>query len=68
MNGNRVSHSNKKTKRKFSPNLQIKKFYVPEWDEWVVLKVSAAGMRTIDKKGIYNALVEAGEKGNLNRW
>lgn len=68
MNGNRVSHSNKKTKRKFAPNLQIKKFYVPEWDEWVVLKVSAAGMRTIDKKGIYNALVEAGEKGNLNRW
>lgn len=68
MNGNSVSHSNRKSKRTFAPNLQIKKFYVPEWDEWVILKVSAAGMRTIDKKGIYAALVEAGEKGNLNRW
>lgn len=68
MNGNSVSHSNRKSKRTFAPNLQIKKFYVPEWDEWVVLKVSAAGMRTIDKKGIYAALVEASEKGNLNRW
>ena len=65
MHGNNVSHSNKKTKE---PNLKIKKFYVPEWDEWVVLKVSAAGMRTINKKGIYQAILDASEKGNLERW
>ena len=66
--GNNVSHSNRKTKRTFKPNLQIKRFYVPEWDEWVVLKVSAAGLRTIDKKGIYQAILDASAQGNLNRW
>ena len=66
--GNNVSHSNKRTKRTFEPNLKIKKFYVPEWDEWVVLKVSAAGLRTINKKGIYAAIMDAAKKGNLNRW
>ena len=68
MHGNKVSHSNKKTKRTFEPNLKIKKFYVPEWDEWIVLKVSAAGMRTINKKGIYAAIMESAEKCNLERW
>lgn len=68
ISGNHVSHSNKRTKRKFYPNLQIKKFYVPEWDEWVVLKVSAAGLRTINKKGIYQAMVDAEREGHLNRW
>ena len=68
MSGNKVSHSNRKTKRTFKPNLQIKRFYVPEWDEWVVLKVSAAGLRTIDKKGIYQAILDASAQGNLNRW
>ena len=68
MHGNNVSHSNKKTKRTFEPNLKIKKFYVPEWDEWIVLKVSAAGLRTINKKGVYAAILEASEKGNLERW
>ncbi len=63
--GNNVSHANNKTKRKFRPNLHIKKFYVPELDEWVSLKVSAHGMRIINKKGIYNALVDASEKGVL---
>ena len=66
--GNNVSHSNKKTKRTFSPNLKIKKFYVPEWDEWIVLKVSAAGLRTIDKKGILKAMEDASVAGHLNRW
>lgn len=65
--GNKVSHSNKRTRRTFEPNLQIKKFFVPEMDEWVTLKVSAAGLRTINKKGIYNAMVEASEKGHLFR-
>ncbi len=61
--GNKVSHSNHKTKRKFYPNLQSKKFYVPEEDAWITLKVSAAGIRTIHKKGIYAALKDASLKG-----
>jgi large subunit ribosomal protein L28 len=61
--GNNVSHSNIKTKRKFHPNLQTKRFYIPEEDKWVTLKVSAAGIRTINKKGISEALKEAKEKG-----
>jgi large subunit ribosomal protein L28 len=52
MSGNKVSHSNRKTKRKFYPNLLVKKFYVAEDDKWVTMKVSAAGLRIIDKKGI----------------
>ncbi len=58
MVGNKVSHSNVKTKRRFYPNLQTKKFYIPEEDAWVVLKVSASAIRTINKKGIYNYLKE----------
>lgn len=53
MVGNNVSHSNIKTKRRFYPNLQTKKFYIPELDKWVTLKVSAAAIRTINKKGAY---------------
>ena len=63
--GNNVSHANNKTKRKFNPNLHTKKFYVPELDEWIWLKMSAHGMRNINKKGIYKCLVEASEKGIL---
>ena len=66
--GNNVSHSNKITKRTFQPNLKIKRFFVPEWNEWVVLKVSAAGLRTINKKGIYQAIIDADVEGNLSRW
>jgi len=61
--GNHVSHSNIKTKRKFYPNLQKKRFYVPEEDRWVTLTVSASGIRTISKKGILAALKDAKEKG-----
>jgi large subunit ribosomal protein L28 len=61
--GNSVSHSNTRTKRKFQPNFQTKKFYIPEEDKWVTLRVSAAGIRTINKKGITAALKEAKEKG-----
>ncbi|CAG5083530.1 50S ribosomal protein L28 [Parvicella tangerina] len=50
--GNHVSHSNRKTKRKFHPNLLTKRFFVPETGEYVTLKVSAAGLRIINKKGI----------------
>ena len=50
--GNNVSHSNRKTKRKFNPNLQTKKFFIPESGEWITLKVSTSALRTIDKNGI----------------
>jgi len=63
--GNNVSHSKRKTKRKFYPNLQTKKFFVPEEDKWVTLKVSAAALRTIDKNGISATMKEAKQKGFL---
>ncbi len=61
--GNKVSHSNIKTKRRFYPNLQVKKFFIPEEDRWVTLKVSAAGIRNISKNGISACLKEAKTKG-----
>lgn len=65
MVGNNVSHSNRKTKRKFYPNLQTKKFFIPESGEWITLKVSANALRTIDKKGITAVLKEALENDNV---
>lgn len=65
MGGHTVSHSNIKTKRRFLPNLQTKRFYLPEEDKWITLKVSADGLRTINKRGLYNVVKElraAGEK------
>ncbi len=50
--GNKISHSNIKTKRKFYPNLQKKRFFIPEENRWVELKVSTSAIRTISKKGI----------------
>ena len=63
MVGNNVSHALNRTKRRFYPNLQTKKFFIPEEDRWVTLKVSAAGIRNINKKGITACLKEAKEKG-----
>ena len=63
ISGNNISHSHKKTKRKFYPNLQKKKFFVPETGEWVTLKVSTSAIRTINKKGIYTYLKELEKKG-----
>ena len=63
--GNNVSHSKKRTRRKFYPNLFDKKFYLTEEERWVNLKVSAKGMRIINKKGLKPALIEAKEKGFL---
>ena len=65
MVGNNVSHANNKTKRRFYPNLQTKKFFVPETGETVILKVSANAIRTIDKKGIAAVLSEAKANGNI---
>jgi len=63
MTGNNVSHSNRRTKRKYYPNLFVKKFFVPEDNSWVTLKVSAAGLRNINKNGITASLNEAIDKG-----
>ena len=65
VSGNNVSHSNKKTKRKFYPNLQTKKFYIPEEDKWVTLKVSTSALRNINKKGISAVMSEAKAQGHL---
>lgn len=65
MVGNNVSHSQRKTKRKFYPNLFDKKFYIPEEDMYITLRVSASALRTINKKGISACLKEAREKGFL---
>ena len=50
--GNSVSHSNIKTKRRFLPNLQTKRFFFAEEDRWVTMKVSAEAIRTINKNGL----------------
>lgn len=62
--GNNVSHANNKTKRRFLPNLQEKSFWVPEENRYVTLRVSARGIRTIDKVGIKAVLdkIRANEK------
>lgn len=61
--GNNVSHSKRKTKRRFLPNLNTKKYYIPEIDKWVTLKLSASAMRTINKMGIYEFLKKQEKKG-----
>jgi large subunit ribosomal protein L28 len=63
--GNNVSHSKRRTKRKFQPNLFMKKYYIPEEGRWVSLKISASGIRLISKKGISTVLKEAKEKGYI---
>ncbi len=65
--GNSVSHSNIKTRRRFYPNLQTKRFFIPEEDRWICLKVSTEAIRNINKKGISACLKEAREKGFLNK-
>ena len=63
--GNNVSHSNRKTKRRFNPNLQTKRFFLPDTGEWITLKVSTSAMRTIDKIGINAALDRLFKKGSI---
>ena len=65
LNGYRSSKSNNKTKHRFHLNLQKRRFYIPEEDKWITLKVSAKTLRTINKKGISAVLKEAREKGTL---
>lgn len=61
--GNNVSHSNRKTRRRFYPNLQEKKFFIPEENRWVTLKVAASTIKTINKKGISAYLRSLEKKG-----
>jgi large subunit ribosomal protein L28 len=61
--GNNVSHSNRKTKRRFLPNLQKKRFFIPETGEWVTLRVSSHALRSINKLGIYAFLQKQERKG-----
>jgi large subunit ribosomal protein L28 len=61
--GNNVSHANNKTKRRFYPNLQKKRFFIPEENRWITLKLTAKAIKTINKNGIYPVLKEAKAKG-----
>ncbi|RTK95852.1 MAG: 50S ribosomal protein L28 [Neisseriaceae bacterium] len=63
MVGNNVSHANNKTKRRFLPNLQSRKFWVESENRWVRLRVSNAALRTIDKKGIDVVIAELRAEG-----
>ena len=61
--GNNVSHSHRKTRRRFIPNIQKKRFYIPELDKWVTLKIATSTLRTINKVGIYEYLKSLEKKG-----
>ena len=63
--GNHVSHANNKTKRRFMPNLQNRRFWLESEKRWVRLRVSTAGLRTIDKNGIETVVAELRARGEL---
>jgi len=65
MKGHHVSHSNVKTKRRFYPNLQTKRFYIPEEGQWITLKVSTSAIRTINKNGITAVIDKFLKKGSI---
>ncbi len=67
MVGNNVSHSKRRTKRRFMPNLFKRNFYYPDEDRMITLTISAAGIRTINKMGLKAALQEAKEKGFMSK-
>lgn len=67
MVGNNVSHAMNKTKRRFNVNLVKKRFYIPEEDKWITLRVSTSALKNINKKGISAVIKEAREKGFLNQ-
>ena len=68
MVGNNVSHSKRRTKRVFMPNLFIKRFFLENENRWISLKVSAAGIKEITKKGLVQALKDAQEKGFIKSY
>ena len=67
MVGNNVSHALNRTKRKFDVNLVKKRFYIPEEDRWVTLKVSTSALKIINKIGVSAAIKEAKSKGFLKK-
>ncbi|WGK65092.1 50S ribosomal protein L28 [Croceiramulus getboli] len=67
MVGNNVSHAMNKTKRKFNANLVKKRFYIPEEDKWITLKVSTSALKNINKKGISAVIKEARANGYLTK-
>ncbi|MFD1292537.1 50S ribosomal protein L28 [Lutibacter holmesii] len=67
MVGNNVSHALNRTKRKFDANLVKKRFYIPEEDKWVTLRVATSALKNINKKGISAVIKEAREKGFLKK-
>jgi large subunit ribosomal protein L28 len=68
MVGNNVSHSKRRTKRVFMPNLFVKRFFLEGEERWVTLKVSAHGIKEISKKGLSQALKDAQEKGFIKNY
>jgi len=67
MVGNNVSHALNRTKRKFDVNLIKKRFYIPEEDKWLTLKVAASALKNINKLGISAVVKDAREKGFLKK-
>jgi large subunit ribosomal protein L28 len=65
ISGNHVSFSNRKTKRRFNPNLVTKKFFIPEEDAWITIRLSTSALRTVNKIGISEALRRIDKKGIL---
>ena len=65
MSGNNISHANNKTKRRFLPNLQYRRFWVESENRWVRLRISTAALRLIDKVGIDQVLVDLRARGEL---
>ncbi len=65
MSGNNVSHANNKTKRRFLPDLQYRRFWVESENRWVRLRISTAALRLIDKVGIDQVLVDLRARGEL---
>ena len=63
ISGNNVSHSNKKTRRRFLPNLQKKRIYIPELDRWERIKLSTSALRTMNKLGVYAYLKRLEREG-----
>ncbi len=65
MTGNKVSHANNRTKRRFLPNLQYRRFWVESENRWVRLRITNAGLRLIDKNGIDAVLADLRAQGAL---
>lgn len=66
--GNNVSHSKRRTRRTFEPNLRMKRFYLAEEKRWIRLKISAAGIREIEKNGLQATLLKAKKAGFLLKY